>query len=71
MHADEEQVDSRLCTLQHVDWSVQLQARLTDTPVIVEGKLCQVAGGRRVDGRYVGFTLMWERSTCGFRVREA
>jgi len=25
----------------------------------------------RVDGRYVGFTLTWERSICGFRAREA
>jgi len=25
----------------------------------------------RVDGRYVGFTLMWERSICGFRAGEA
>ena len=24
-----------------------------------------------VDGRYVGFTLMWERSICGFRAGEA
>jgi len=23
-----------------------------------------------VDGRYVGFTLMWERSICGFRAGE-
>ena len=26
---------------------------------------------KTVDGRYVGFTLMWERSICGFRAGEA
>ena len=28
-------------------------------------------GTSSVDGRYVGFTLMWERSICGFRAGEA
>ena len=33
--------------------------------------LSAVGCGRGVDGRYVGFTLMWERSICGFRAGEA
>ena len=39
----------------------------------VECKFRKIEVGLRstVDGRYVGFTFMWERSICGFRAGEA
>ena len=50
-------------------------ARVGGRPIRHRHRGCSGGGGggqrSRVDGRYVGFTLMWERSICGFRVREA